>query len=316
MTGCIVGWAHSKFGRLEGEDIESLICGVASDAVADAGVAPEDVDAIYVGPLQPRVLPAGLPLLPRLPGRRPVPVHPRHPGRECLRDRLGRDPPGSQPHRGEARAHRARRRGGEDDGHAGPRGRRHPPRGELPQGGRGDRRRLRGRLRDHRAALLPEARRPGRRPRPHCGEEPPQRLRQSLGPDPKGPRLRFLPRGLRQEPDRGEPPQAHRLLTRVGRSGGGGARRHRDRPRPRQGGGVPRPEPGQRVPPDEPARHDLPRRVRARLVAGARGGEALDRRPQPRRDPRLLHDGRAHGVRGDGAHPSRRGRPGRSRRLD
>ncbi|MCY4452622.1 MAG: acetyl-CoA acetyltransferase [Immundisolibacterales bacterium] len=49
MTGCIVGWAHSKFGRLEGEDIESLICGVASDAVADAGVEPEDVDAIYVG---------------------------------------------------------------------------------------------------------------------------------------------------------------------------------------------------------------------------------------------------------------------------
>ena len=49
MTGCIVGWAHSRFGRLEGEDIESLICGVASDAVADAGVGPEDVDAIYVG---------------------------------------------------------------------------------------------------------------------------------------------------------------------------------------------------------------------------------------------------------------------------
>ena len=49
MTGCIVGWAHSRFGRLEGEDIESLICGVASDSVADAGVAPEDVDAIFVG---------------------------------------------------------------------------------------------------------------------------------------------------------------------------------------------------------------------------------------------------------------------------
>ena len=49
MTGCIVGWAHSRFGRLEGEDVESLICGVASDAVADAGVGPEDVDAIYVG---------------------------------------------------------------------------------------------------------------------------------------------------------------------------------------------------------------------------------------------------------------------------
>ncbi len=49
MTGCIAGWAHSKFGRLEGEDLESLICGVASDAVADAGVEPEDVDAVYVG---------------------------------------------------------------------------------------------------------------------------------------------------------------------------------------------------------------------------------------------------------------------------
>ncbi len=49
MTGCIVGWAHSRFGRLEGEDLESLICGVASDAVADAGVEPEEVDAIYVG---------------------------------------------------------------------------------------------------------------------------------------------------------------------------------------------------------------------------------------------------------------------------
>ena len=49
MTGCIAGWAHSKFGRLEGEDLESLICGVASDAMADAGVDPEDVDAVYVG---------------------------------------------------------------------------------------------------------------------------------------------------------------------------------------------------------------------------------------------------------------------------
>ncbi len=49
MTGCIVGWAHSRFGRLEGEDIESLISGVAAGAVADAGVEPEDVDAIYVG---------------------------------------------------------------------------------------------------------------------------------------------------------------------------------------------------------------------------------------------------------------------------
>ena len=49
MTGCITGWAHSKFGRLEGEDLESLITGVASDAMAHAGVEPADVDAVYVG---------------------------------------------------------------------------------------------------------------------------------------------------------------------------------------------------------------------------------------------------------------------------
>ncbi len=49
MTGCIVGWSHTNFGRLEGEDVESLIVRVATDAVADAGIAPGDVDAIYVG---------------------------------------------------------------------------------------------------------------------------------------------------------------------------------------------------------------------------------------------------------------------------
>lgn len=49
MTGCIVGWAHSKFGRLEGEDVESLIVRASADALADAGVEPGDVDAVYVG---------------------------------------------------------------------------------------------------------------------------------------------------------------------------------------------------------------------------------------------------------------------------
>jgi acetyl-CoA C-acetyltransferase len=49
MTGCIVGWAHTKFGKLEGADAESLIVQVARDAVADAGIAPGDVDAVYVG---------------------------------------------------------------------------------------------------------------------------------------------------------------------------------------------------------------------------------------------------------------------------
>ncbi len=49
MTACIVGWAHSKFGKLETETIESLVVRVATDAMADAGVEPKDIDAIYIG---------------------------------------------------------------------------------------------------------------------------------------------------------------------------------------------------------------------------------------------------------------------------
>jgi acetyl-CoA C-acetyltransferase len=49
MTACIVGWAHSRFGKLEGEDIESLIVRVAGAAIADAGLAPADIDEIFVG---------------------------------------------------------------------------------------------------------------------------------------------------------------------------------------------------------------------------------------------------------------------------
>ncbi|MEW9806859.1 acetyl-CoA acetyltransferase [Mesorhizobium sp. ZMM04-5] len=49
MTACIVGWAHSRFGKLEGETLESLITAVARDALDHAGVGPEDVDEIALG---------------------------------------------------------------------------------------------------------------------------------------------------------------------------------------------------------------------------------------------------------------------------
>ena len=49
MTAAIIGWAHSRFGKLEGEDTESLIVRVAGDAIKDAGLAPADIDEIYVG---------------------------------------------------------------------------------------------------------------------------------------------------------------------------------------------------------------------------------------------------------------------------
>jgi acetyl-CoA C-acetyltransferase len=49
MTACIVGWSHLPFGKREGEDVESMIVKVATDAMADAGFEPADVDAVYVG---------------------------------------------------------------------------------------------------------------------------------------------------------------------------------------------------------------------------------------------------------------------------
>jgi len=49
VTACIVGWAHTPFGRLEGETVESLIVRVAREALADAGVSAADVDEIVLG---------------------------------------------------------------------------------------------------------------------------------------------------------------------------------------------------------------------------------------------------------------------------
>ncbi|PSJ61381.1 acetyl-CoA acetyltransferase [Pseudaminobacter soli (ex Li et al. 2025)] len=49
MTACIVGWAHSRFGKLEGETLESLITKVAAEALDHAGLGPDDVDEIVLG---------------------------------------------------------------------------------------------------------------------------------------------------------------------------------------------------------------------------------------------------------------------------
>lgn len=49
MTGCIVGWAHTPFGKHDSETVESLIIRVAVDALAHAGLAPDDVDEIVLG---------------------------------------------------------------------------------------------------------------------------------------------------------------------------------------------------------------------------------------------------------------------------
>jgi acetyl-CoA C-acetyltransferase len=49
MTACIVGWAHTPFGKHEDKDVEDLIVRVAADAMKDAGIGPGEVDCVYVG---------------------------------------------------------------------------------------------------------------------------------------------------------------------------------------------------------------------------------------------------------------------------
>jgi acetyl-CoA C-acetyltransferase len=59
---CIVGWAHSAFGKREdAPDIESLMAGVARAAIEDAGIAPEEIDAGFVGVFGEGFTPQGFP---------------------------------------------------------------------------------------------------------------------------------------------------------------------------------------------------------------------------------------------------------------
>jgi len=49
MTACIVGLAHTPFGKHDAESVESLIVRVALDALKDAGIEARDVDEIVLG---------------------------------------------------------------------------------------------------------------------------------------------------------------------------------------------------------------------------------------------------------------------------
>ena len=50
MTACIVGWAHTPFGKLDdAPDIETLFGRVARAAIVDAGIEAGEVDGAFVG---------------------------------------------------------------------------------------------------------------------------------------------------------------------------------------------------------------------------------------------------------------------------
>lgn len=48
MSACIVGWGHTRFGRSP-DDLETMIVKVARQAMADAGIGGDDVDATWLG---------------------------------------------------------------------------------------------------------------------------------------------------------------------------------------------------------------------------------------------------------------------------
>ncbi len=121
---CIVGWAHSPFGKLDDPDVESLIGRVAGAAIADAGIAANEIDASFVEPVQQRLLGAGLP---RLAGAAACARPALQAGdaiRECLRLGLGRRAWRARLPRRRTRAVRAGGRRREDDRDAGQGGRR------------------------------------------------------------------------------------------------------------------------------------------------------------------------------------------------
>ncbi len=49
MKPMIVGWGHTKFGKLSEQNLEDLILAAAGEAIAHAGIAASDVDAIWLG---------------------------------------------------------------------------------------------------------------------------------------------------------------------------------------------------------------------------------------------------------------------------
>lgn len=57
MGVAIVGWGHSPFGRLDGQDLESLIVQVSQQAIARAGIASSEIDGLWLGQLNGGFIP-------------------------------------------------------------------------------------------------------------------------------------------------------------------------------------------------------------------------------------------------------------------
>ena len=87
---CIVGWAHSPFGKLEDPDIEALIGRVAGAAIADAGIAPHEIEATFVSLFNNGFSAQDFPVIAGAAARAGTALQADHAVRERLRLRLGR----------------------------------------------------------------------------------------------------------------------------------------------------------------------------------------------------------------------------------
>ena len=74
MGARIVGWGHTKFGRLE-DNLEQLIVKAAKEAIEHAGIDPTDVDGIWLGHYNGGLVSDGFPSSLR---RYVVQAHPLH----------------------------------------------------------------------------------------------------------------------------------------------------------------------------------------------------------------------------------------------
>lgn len=57
----LLGWGHTQFGKLEDETLESLVVAAGTEAIANAGLEPHDIDEIVLGTFNSGLQPLGFP---------------------------------------------------------------------------------------------------------------------------------------------------------------------------------------------------------------------------------------------------------------
>ncbi len=57
----IVGWGHTKFGKLTDQSLEDLIKAAGQEALASAGMSGADVDGVWVGHFNAGMVDDGFP---------------------------------------------------------------------------------------------------------------------------------------------------------------------------------------------------------------------------------------------------------------